>query len=617
MAVNWDSSGGGAFAIIPLNEIGKAPDKVSLFRGHKGPVLDTAFNPFNERQLVSCSDDGDICLWEIPEDFSFHKYLDEEDNVKDIITPLKVLSGHSRKVGHIQFHPCAKNVIASSSLDYTVKLWNLETGKDEITLKHNDLVTSFAFNYNGSLLATTSRDKKLRVWDIRSQKVISEGNSHTGAKPSRVVWVGNTDRVITTGFSKLSDRQVGIWDVNKIDAGPIGGFNVIDSSSGVLIPVFDDATSILYLIGKGDGNIRYYEYDNDILHELSEFASTDPQRGFAVAPKASVSLKDNEILRAFKTVNDNMIEPISFIVPRKSETFQQDIYPDCPSDKPALTAEEFFAGKDCNGPLLISMRSLYEGTESDLKESQPPIQISSAKIEQEKKKQEEKSAQANKLSKDGEKEEAKKENSLSAYEKEKSQASTNVENKTKVDDVLKNSSTVNSMLDKVNNLSENEDNALSDNNQDDWNDEANLEQKTPDLKPKADDQKKETYKNVASSPAATTSATEKPSESTSAKGLSSQDSTKEKTQEKSVLKEDTTKTNAPRVDNEEKEDAAKQNTTDKPTLGNAPTLKQTVHRLAEIVEDLKTQVDRLVESGLHKDDKISSLESKIDELLKR
>lgn len=617
MAVNWDSSGGGAFAIIPLNEIGKAPDKVPLFRGHKGPVLDTAFNPFNDRQLVSCSDDGDICLWEIPDDFSFHHYLDEEDNVKDIITPLKVLSGHSRKVGHIQFHPCAKDVIASSSLDYTVKLWNLETSKDEITLKHNDLVTSFAFNYNGTLLATTSRDKKLRVWDIRSQKVISEGSSHTGAKPSRVVWLGNTDRVITTGFSKLSDRQVGIWDINKIEAGPIGGFNVIDSSSGVLIPVFDEATSILYLIGKGDGNIRYYEYDNDILHELSEFASTDPQRGFAVAPKASVSVKDNEILRAFKTVNDNMIEPISFIVPRKSETFQQDIYPDCPSDKPALTAEEFFAGKNCNGPLLISMRSLYEGTESDLKESQPPIHISSAKLEQEKKIQEEKSTEVNKLSKEGEKEEAKKENTLSAYEKEKFQAPSNVESKTEVDEILKNSSLVNSMLDKVNNLSENEDNVVSDNNQDDWNDEADLKQKMPDPQPKKDCTKLETRKDAAPSSASTITATKMSLHSTSATGSNPQDSTKGKTEDKTVLKESEAKPSAPYVTTEENEDFAKQNATGKVTLGNAPTLKQTVHRLADIVEDLKTQVDRLVESGLHKDDKISSLESKIDELLKK
>ena len=112
-------------------------------------------------------------------------------------------------------------------------------------------------------------------------------------------------------------------------------------------------TSILYVAGKGDGNIRYYEYINDELFELSEYTSTDPQRGFAVAPKYSVNLKDNEVTKSYKTVLDNSIEPVSFIVPRRAEVFQADIYPDCPSTEPALSAEEWFSGKEVNGPLLI------------------------------------------------------------------------------------------------------------------------------------------------------------------------------------------------------------------------------------------------------------------------
>lgn len=41
LSVNWDSSGGGAFAVIPLNEKGKLPDQMPLFRGHTAAVLDT------------------------------------------------------------------------------------------------------------------------------------------------------------------------------------------------------------------------------------------------------------------------------------------------------------------------------------------------------------------------------------------------------------------------------------------------------------------------------------------------------------------------------------------------------------------------------------------------
>lgn len=371
LSVNWDSSGGGAFAVIPLEEVGKAPDTVSLFRGHKGPVLDTAFDPFDHQIIASCSDDGNIFVWKIPEDYSFHNYRDSNDEVKDILEPHLILKGHSRKVGHISFHPCAKDVLVSSSIDYSVKFWNVQSGTEEFTLQHPDLVTSFDFNYNGQLLATTSRDKKLRIWDLTTRKIISETQGHTGAKPSRVVWLGDSNRICTTGFSRLSDRQVGIWNVEELDKGPIDGFLVIDSSSGVLIPVFDESTSILYLAGKGDGNIRYYEYNNDILYDLSQYASTDPQRGFAAAPKMYVNMKENEILKSFKTVNDNSIEPISFIVPRKSELFQEDIYPDAPSDKPALSAQDWFSGKVVAGPTLISLKNLYESETPQYLESTP------------------------------------------------------------------------------------------------------------------------------------------------------------------------------------------------------------------------------------------------------
>lgn len=41
LSVNWESSGGGAFAVIPLDERGKVPDQIPLFRGHTAAVLDT------------------------------------------------------------------------------------------------------------------------------------------------------------------------------------------------------------------------------------------------------------------------------------------------------------------------------------------------------------------------------------------------------------------------------------------------------------------------------------------------------------------------------------------------------------------------------------------------
>lgn len=40
ISVNWEASGGGAFAVIPINERGRLPDQLPLFRGHTAVVLD-------------------------------------------------------------------------------------------------------------------------------------------------------------------------------------------------------------------------------------------------------------------------------------------------------------------------------------------------------------------------------------------------------------------------------------------------------------------------------------------------------------------------------------------------------------------------------------------------
>lgn len=262
-------------------------------------------------------------------------------------------------MGQVLFNPAAENILASASGDYTIKLWDIGTGKSNLVLKHGDIVQSLSWNANGTLLATTSRDKKLRVWDVRQERAAHEVAGHSGAKNSRVVWMGEHDRLATTGFSKMSDRQLALWDVGN-PSEPIGGFTVLDSISGVCMPFWDDGTQCLYLAGKGDGNIRYFEYENDKFEFLSEYKSGDPQRGLAFVPRRGINVHENEVMRAYKTVNDSYIEPVSFTVPRRAEVFQSDIYPPATGTKPAVTATEWLSGKD-GIPSKIDLESIYEG----------------------------------------------------------------------------------------------------------------------------------------------------------------------------------------------------------------------------------------------------------------
>ncbi|KAK2012903.1 WD domain-containing protein [Colletotrichum eremochloae] len=371
LSVNWEAGGGGAFAVIPLGETGKVPDQIPLFRGHTATVLDTDWNPFNDRVIASGSEDGKVFIWQVPENFTL--YTDAEEPAD--VSPVGKLAGHSRKVGQVQFNPAAENILASASGDFTIKLWDINSGSSTHTLKHNDIVQSLSWNASGSLLVTTSRDKKIRVWDVRAEKPVHEAPGHPGAKNSRAVWMGEHNRFATAGFSRMSERQLALWEPGRNE--PIGGFSMLDSISGVIMPFWDEGSNCLYLAGKGDGNIRYYEYENDKFEYLSEYKSAEPQRGIAFVPRRGINVHENEVMRAYKTVNDTYIEPISFTVPRRAETFQSDIFPPATGLKPAVSAQEWLSGKE-GIPTKIDLESVYEGTApkevaSDYK---PPVMTS-------------------------------------------------------------------------------------------------------------------------------------------------------------------------------------------------------------------------------------------------
>jgi len=344
IAVNLEVGGGGAFTVLRHDQTGRMPEALPAFNGHQAQVLDTDFNPFNDNIIASSSEDCKAMVWSIP----------EGGLTESISTPELTLSGHTRKVGHVLFNPVADNILATSSADFTVKIWDISTGNEKFELTgHQEIVQSLSWFWKGDQLVTACKDKKLRIFDVRSSKVSAETGGHQGVKGSRVVTMGDTPYLCTTGFSRSSDRQVYIWDKRNFTE-PVKQENV-DTASGLLVPHYDVDIGILYVAGKGDGNIRYYEWieEEKFLFPLSEFKSSDPLRGLCFLPKRSCQINECEVALVYK-VHPNMIEPISFKVPRKADGFQADIFPDTAGGEPVMSAEEWLGGKT-SGPKMISL----------------------------------------------------------------------------------------------------------------------------------------------------------------------------------------------------------------------------------------------------------------------
>lgn len=353
VSINWNASGGGAFAVLPVDRPGKLPDIYPLCRGHTATVLDTAFSPFDDDVVASASDDGTVGLWKLRDaDFEQLEWSDKarerNGGVQDF-SPLARISGGGRKIGQVVWHPTASNVLAAATGDHVIKLFDVSqastaASSPSISLRgFSDTIQSLDWDWTGTTLIATSRDRKIRTFDPRQgENAVQVADSHGGIKGARVIWCGDNDRAITTGFSKMSDRQMFLWDTTNLAAGPLKQVT-LDSSSGIIMPFWSD-NNVIFLAGKGDGNIRYYELENDELHYLTESKSSEPQRGLTFIGRRFLNTDENEIAKAYK-VTGNVIQPVSFLVPRKAENFQTDIFPPAPSAEPALTASEFFAGK--------------------------------------------------------------------------------------------------------------------------------------------------------------------------------------------------------------------------------------------------------------------------------
>nr|XP_060612676.1 coronin-6 isoform X2 [Anolis sagrei ordinatus] len=371
VAIIVESGGGGAFMVLPLHKTGRVDKNIPLVTGHTAPVLDIDWCPHNDNVIASASEDTTVMVWQIPD------YIPTRNMTEPVVT----LEGHSKRVGILTWHPTARNILLSAGGDNVLILWNVGTGEALLTLDdlHSDLIYNVCWNSNGSLLVTTCKDKRLRIIDPRKRLVVAEkSRPHEGSRPVRAIFLAD-GKVFTTGFSKMSERQLALWDLKNFEE-PIA-LQEMDTSNGVLLPFYDPDSSIVYLCGKGDSSIRYFEITDEApyVHYLSTYSSKEPQRGMGYMPKRGLDVSKCEIARFYK-LHERKCEPITMTVPRKSDLFQDDLYPDTPGPEPALEADEWLSGKDAE-PVLISLRDGYvpvknrelKVTKKNILDSRPPI----------------------------------------------------------------------------------------------------------------------------------------------------------------------------------------------------------------------------------------------------
>ena len=185
----FTASGEGVLSVWKLDDF----SPISSFRLCEGKVRAVAVHPDESEIAVACGD-GTVCVFSLPS------------------MEMVSFKAHTLSCNAVIYQPGSHRLVTGGR-DAYINVWE-KHGRDYRQVRsvpgHNYAVYSFTFSGDGRLMASASRDKTIKIWEMESMEFLLrlDKEKYDGHKNSvnKVLWTGN--HLISAG----DDRILIVWN---------------------------------------------------------------------------------------------------------------------------------------------------------------------------------------------------------------------------------------------------------------------------------------------------------------------------------------------------------------------------------------------------------------------
>lgn len=222
---------------------------LQTLKGHSADIRCISISP-NGEFIASGSGDNILKLW--------HVQIDHDHSEKPIaIAEVFSIEAHSSAIRSVNFSPDG-TLLATGSADRNIRIWNLHGDKLQILKGHTDPIRSVCFSPDGKTLLSASLDSTVRQWQIES-RVQQTLSGHSAAVRS-VAFSPDGLRLASGGL----DDQIKIWDLQGNE------LQTIVSDNDILSLSFSPDGNHL-LVGSGDSVISLWSLGSNSHQLLQTF----------------------------------------------------------------------------------------------------------------------------------------------------------------------------------------------------------------------------------------------------------------------------------------------------------------------------------------------------------